>query len=312
MEVGGSRVGPLNSVASVYLFSLTLSLFFFQSGIFSVLTPLPQMFCYLRLGRWAGISMPFLIFVVMSFVGSGIGLSYLLQFAIPGVVLSESIIKRYSVEKSFLLALSATVTAIMLFLSLYASGQGLDISELVKSGVQGIVDQVIAFNEGTGGTEEHLREFKKVAPLAVEGIARIYYSLITIIVMFMLWCNILGLSRILKRVGGTLPFGDLSKWRAPEYFVWGVIAGGVVLFAGVDSLVLLAVNLLLVLFVAYFFQGMAIVSCFLNRKELSGFLRGTVYAFIFVMWYLAIVVAVIGLFDLWFDFRKLDSPQEVE
>ena len=255
--------------------------------------------------------MPFLIFVFMGFVGSGVGLSYLLQFAIPGVVLSESIIKRYSVEKSFLLALAATVAAIMLFLSLYASGQGLDVSALVKAGVQSMVDQVIAFNKEARGTQEHLREFEKVAPLAVEGIARIYYSLITIIIMFMLWCNILGLSRIMKRVGGASPFGDLSKWRVPEYFVWGVIAGGIALFAGVDSLVSLAVNLLLVLFVAYFFQGMAIVSYFFNRKELSGFLKGIVYAFIFVMWYLAIVVAVIGLFDLWFDFRKLDSPKEV-
>jgi len=172
MEGGGSRVSPLNSIVSVYLFSLVLSLLFFQSVIFSLLTPLPQMFCYLRLGRWAGISMPFVMVLVAGFAGGGAGLGYLFQFAMPGVIFSEAIVRRCSVEKSFLLALGATAAAIMIFLSLYASGRGLSSGELVGAVVQSGIDQVVAFNEEAGGSQEQLRALKKLSPSAAEFASR--------------------------------------------------------------------------------------------------------------------------------------------
>lgn len=308
MEGGGSRANPLNSIASVYFFCLVLSLFLFQSVIFSVFTPLPQIFCYLRLGRWAGLSMPFLIFIIAGFAGSGAGLGYLLQFAIPGVVLSESILKRFSVEKSCFLALGATVAAIMIFLSLYASAKGLGVAEAVKTAVQNAANEAIVFHEKTGNSQEHIREFKELASFIVETVPGIYHSLVVIIIMFMLWVNILGLSQVMKRVGASPPFGDLSHWRSPEYLVWGVIAGGISLFAGIDFLKVPAVSLLLVLFWIYFFQGMAIVSFFFKKKEVPGFLKGIGY--FFIVSNLAVLVVALGLFDLWFDFRRLGHPMK--
>jgi len=92
--------------------------------------------------------------------------------------------------------------------------------------------------------------------------------------------------------------------------VWALISAGIVLFSGVELLVLSAVNLLLVLLVVYFFQGMAIVSYFFNKRHLPGGLKGLAYIFIFLMWYLGALVVALGLFDLWFDFRKLNRPEE--
>jgi len=305
MEVGSFRGKPLNNIAAVYFFCLALSLLLFQSVVFSILTPLPQMFCYLRLGRWAGLSMPLLMFIVTGFVGGSAGLGYLLQFGIPGVVLSEAIVRRFSAEKSFLLALGTTVAVILIFLSLHASGKGLAVAELVESVAGNAVEEIIAFNEKAGSSVEHIREFKQAAPYVGEAVSRTFHSLIAIAVMLMLWVNILGLSQLMKRSGARAPFGDLSRWRSPEYLVWGVIAAGISLFSGVDFLRAPAVSVLLVLFVVYFFQGMAIISWLFRKKNVSPFLKGIGY--VFIVWYMGALVVALGLFDLWFDFRKLEQ-----
>ena len=71
-----------------------------------------------------------------------------------------------------------------------------------------------------------------------------------------------------------------------------------------SGLKLFGSNLLLVLGTVYFFQGLAIVAFYFERWRVPLFVRGFVYAVFFLGRVVSMGVAVLGLFDVWFDFRK--------
>lgn len=63
--------------------------------------------------------------------------------------------------------------------------------------------------------------------------------------------------------------------------------------------------MLLVLAGIYFFQGLSIFSFFL-KKKVSPLMRGIALALLFFFFQpLALVLILLGLFDFWFDFRKV-------
>ena len=63
-------------------------------------------------------------------------------------------------------------------------------------------------------------------------------------------------------------------------------------------------NLLVVLLPVYFLQGLAVVSFFLQRREVSPLMRALSYMILFALNPFQLIVAGIGVFDLWIDFRK--------
>ena len=308
MEVEAPAVKPLRGQVSTYLFNLALSLMLFQSVILTLFTPLPQMFCYLRLGRWAGLSIPIIVFALFALAGRGAGFSYLLQFALPGALLAEAIRRGYSIERAFFVAVAAVLVLSLGSLSFFASEKGVSSRDLVAGFVEKVLEETIAYNEKALDSKEQVREFKKAAPIVVEIVSNLYYSLAAIALMVTLWLNVMGLSRIARSSGLAPPFGDLSKWKAPEHLVWGAVAGGIALLSGNDLAEQVGINLLLLLFVIYFFQGMAIMSYMLKKREVSAFMKGAAY--IFAVWYFSVIVALVGLFDLWVDFRKITPAKE--
>ncbi len=101
----------------------------------------------------------------------------------------------------------------------------------------------------------------------------------------------------------------LYQWGAPEWLIFPFLAAGFLLLAPLPALRLVAVNLLLVLGLVYFFQGLAVMAALYERFHLPGFLRllGFLIAFMNPVF---LVVTLVGLLDLWLDFRRLNRPRE--
>jgi len=96
----------------------------------------------------------------------------------------------------------------------------------------------------------------------------------------------------------------LDEWGIPYPWVWVTILGGLLLLVPVEDLGAVGVNLLILMGSVHFLQGMAVVSNLFRQRKVPPFFRGVVYALVFLQQVLLLVVAAIGLFDLWFDFRK--------
>jgi hypothetical protein len=99
---------------------------------------------------------------------------------------------------------------------------------------------------------------------------------------------------------------SLAAWRAPDQWVWGLIAtlGLVAAFPRGSTAWFAGLNLALLFLLVYIAQGVAIVEFFLRRARIPVIWRGLLHALLLA---LPTVVAVIafGVVDIWGDFRKV-------
>ncbi len=73
---------------------------------------------------------------------------------------------------------------------------------------------------------------------------------------------------------------------------------------------MVGLNGLIIMLTIYFFQGIAVVSFFLNHKQFPRIARVFIYSMIFIQQLFLVLVVACGFFDTWFDFRKLSPKQE--
>jgi uncharacterized protein YybS (DUF2232 family) len=73
---------------------------------------------------------------------------------------------------------------------------------------------------------------------------------------------------------------------------------------------ILGLNGFIILMTIYFFQGIAIVSFFFEKKDIPMLLRVILYSFIGMQFFLILLVIATGFFDMWLDFRKLETLKD--
>ena len=71
-----------------------------------------------------------------------------------------------------------------------------------------------------------------------------------------------------------------------------------------SMLKLIGLNGLIIFMIIYFFQGIAIVSYYFEKKHLHRLLKAFLYSLIALQQILLIIVIGLGFFDTWLNFRK--------
>ncbi|HYL58246.1 MAG TPA: DUF2232 domain-containing protein [Candidatus Acidoferrales bacterium] len=103
-------------------------------------------------------------------------------------------------------------------------------------------------------------------------------------------------------------FGDLSRWSAPEWMVWLLLAGGFGLFIPVGAVRDIALNGFICVAAIYFCQGLAIIGFYFQQLAVPAIVRGIIYFVVFAQPVVAALVSMAGVFDMWIDFRRLKPP----
>jgi hypothetical protein len=96
----------------------------------------------------------------------------------------------------------------------------------------------------------------------------------------------------------------LLEFRLPDFLVWVAMAAFLLTMENfhVKALEILGLNIVNVLTVLYFFQGLAILEVSLRSFKAGALLRAAIY--IILVGQLFPLVSAIGLIDYWVDFRK--------
>jgi uncharacterized protein YybS (DUF2232 family) len=120
-------------------------------------------------------------------------------------------------------------------------------------------------------------------------------------------------------------FGDLLRWSAPEWLIWGLIASGFGMLAPIAALRDIAVNAFLCFAVVYLCQGLAIMAFYFQALAVPGVVRAIIYfvvlgyPFVAAVGYpfaaagyfvVPVLVCLAGVFDMWIDFRRLKPPSQ--
>jgi uncharacterized protein YybS (DUF2232 family) len=150
--------------------------------------------------------------------------------------------------------------------------------------------------------DQHMLE--KASSLLVSAFPAIFINSY----LTMVWLNILLIRKLLHRKGIIVKsIENLNQWKAPEYLVFGLIGLSVLMFFPMGVITILALNCLIILSFVYFFQGIAVVSFFFQKKRAPFALRFFFYILIAIQPLFMFLVMGFGLFDTWFNFRKLDT-----
>ncbi len=293
---------------------LIISLILFLSVIIPIIgllgalfIPLPILYYRLKLGRKFGAIVPAiaasLLFILIGDISADI--LFFIELLLIGFILGELIEIKYSIEKTIVLAAGTVLLIGLIGLFFYSALSGASLYAIVSDYVAKNLELTMVLYQNMGMTEENIRLIDDFLAEIQPIIIRIIPAMITASTLFVTWTNLLIARPLLQRRGLSVPdFGPLNMWKAPEYLVWCVIGCGVSLFLPAAVINTVGLNGLLVLMTIYFFQGIAIVSFYFEKKRLPRFIRFFLYALIAVQHLILLAVIGIGFFDLWVNFRR--------
>lgn len=271
----------------------------------SALAPLPLTLQRLTRGLVAGALAALLAALLVAAAFSGEwGLRYALYLAVPGLLIGGAMARGRGLLRGCLLAflwLASLVGA-----ELIASGP-----EIARSMLQPFEQLRSAeFLEGmrsSGMPAERVDDFAEQFRQMQAVIKVVYPATLLIVAALVVLANATLLKVYLERRDpGWLDGGEFETLRWPLAMAVAFVLGG--LLVTVPAASGLGYNVLLL--VAFFFglQGLAVAAYYAHRLAGPPLLRAAVVVLVLINPWAPQILALLGLFDTWFDFRKWAEP----
>ena len=273
------------------------------------LAPLPTLFYRLKFGRKIGIAVPgFTIIALIIILGRfSFDVFFFIELLLIGFVLSELIELKLSIEKTFIYACTVVLFSSILVVLFYSNITGMQIGSLVSAYIVKNLELTLELYRNIGMPEENIHMISSSMESFQYVLIRIIPALAIASTLFIIWTSLMLAKPLLKTKNLFYPdFGLLNLWKAPEYLVWIAIACGILLLIPDKAVRLMGINGILILMAIYFFQGMAIVSFYFEKKQFPRLLRFFLYSLIAIWQVILLIVVILGFFDIWFNFRKLE------
>jgi len=289
---------------------ITLTVFLPILGLFcTVLIPLPVLYFRAKLGRAFGAVVPALSLAVTTIVIGSFSLDslFLVELLFIGFLLGELFEMNVTIERTMVVTGGGVVVTSLAGLLIFSRLSNQSLYELVSGYIRKNLELSITLYRDMGVSESGIQLIVDSLDRLQEVLVGITPALAIISTLITAWIVLLLAKPLFRRKGMFYPnHGDLNRWKAPEQLVWAVIGCAVMLLIPSSLLRIIGLNGLMILLTVYFFQGMAIVSFFFEKKHLPRLLRIFLYSLIFLQQMVLLVVIGLGFFDMWVNFRKLE------
>ena len=266
----------------------------------------PVAYAYMRFGPLSGAGAVFLSALAMLWMygPSNALLEYFLLFAAPSLILPLLLRQGWRWDQAAVLTIFAVVVLSAGAVTAVAVDDGATVSMFADQYVEMQMDLIReSFPDSPDMSAEQQRDIRQFIQEMEEWFRLTYPAIVvlgvTAFVLFQVWALSLMAGRHYS-----VPGVAFVSWKAPEQLIWVLIAAGVLFFAATGLLKQIGLNLLIVLLLVYYIQGLAIVTELFERKQIPTFMRVMGYAMVLLFNPLPFIVAGIGVFDLWIDFRK--------
>lgn len=256
----------------------------------------------------AGLGLAVLVAALISlFVLAGEALGFVYAVFAVMVGLLFWLLGRLRAVELLVTSVAAAMLAVAAGILLYFYGSWGAMTQDFRGSLIDNLTVAMRVHEKMGFPQESLNLFKEKIPEIVEQMLQLLPGLLFVSLCLIVLLNILFLARRFPdRRPQWLSVATFREWKCPEQLVWALIACGFAVFVPASGAVpIVAVNVLLVIGVCYFIQGLAIVAFFFHKNHVPRFLRSATYLLIIFQQIFTLLVAALGLFDLWGDFRRL-------
>jgi len=282
--------------------------------VVSVFVPLPVLFYRAKLGRSQG---ALILIAVTLIVASVMGrwsitsTAFFFELGLVGFILFEVFSMNLSVEKTVAVTTGLVIATGAVMLGLYGLLSTKSLWGLMSDYLQGNLQLALAIYKEMEVSEERITMLSQSMEGILYVMLRITPAIAIVATLFVVWSNLLLARPLLRSRDLFCPdFGTLNEWKAPEPLVWLVILSGVLILIPNQGLRLLGINGLIIMMMIYFFQGIAIVSFYFEKKQFPKLLRGILYGLIALQQFVLLLVIAAGLLDMWVDFRRVKKGAE--
>ena len=282
--------------ALLFAASLWVQPFGFLVCLFS---PLPIAVAAWRSGRvGAGLAAMAGAAAIWATAGLGAAAVYTLYFVAGGCYLGLACRKGLSPEAMVGGFAAATVLAFGVTLGIQSAQAGVGPMDYLSEG----------FRQSAGHLRELLRQSDASPDLTetlnqwADHFSRAFPGAVAALAILTGWANGLGLRKAIRVRGGFT--GPWNTWRARENWIWMLIASGLGALLAKGTIGTIALNIFIPALAVYFLQGLAIVQHLFEAKAFPRMLRIVTYVLLFFQLPVMLLIAGVGAFDLWLDFRS--------
>lgn len=274
-------------------------------GVFlNLVVPFPIVYLAMREGiRAAGLAFALVALTLAALNGPTGLLAYLSQFAAVSLLLPALLLRNWSWDRAIVVTLALAMGLGLLALVMFTVQQDLTLSDSIGHYVEGEIELAMSLANDSELSLEQQEQYRS----AVTGMGAFLKQTLpawTITVYGVMLLLQVGLLTRRDRTRALIKGPSFSRWSVSELLVWPLIAAGFAVALGGGLVRVIGLNLLVVFLPVYFLQGLAVVSFFFQKKQVSPMLRALGYALIAVLNPMPVIVTAIGVFDMWADFRK--------
>ncbi|MDA8299389.1 MAG: DUF2232 domain-containing protein [Deltaproteobacteria bacterium] len=247
-----------------------------------------------------------------NFFISTVLIQFLIFLAIP-FFFSFLILKGYKIAKSIYIPVLAIFIVFYLIAAIYIYNHGINIIESVNF-FSVLMTKKLMYTYAKMGMKYFTTA--KMQALISKTLKIILFLLPSILIIFSwmsIWICFVFLKKISKKTN--LFFYGLKEnlllWRSSDYFLLVPITGIIISIFSVGIFKFIGYNIILLASSVYLIQGLTIISYFFGKFNINVFLRILGYAVIFIFSNpLIIFIILTGIFDMWFNFRKIDTNKK--
>lgn len=235
---------------------------------------------------------------------------YMLELGILGVALGQLSGRSKSGVDFMLAAVLISVAAKVSLLMFSYIAAGVNLFYVSPEAAEGMTANIAAIMSKSGFnlSDEALRAY--AAELSVTMSLRMPAMLIIFSVVDTFAAYLIS-SKAVKRFGGGKmamlpPFG---LWKFPKNVLLAFLAAALAdtvhrVFPENRSFEMVAVNILELLRVLFFLEGLALCWYYMTAQGISRVFKVAVTTFCAVFWPVSFVLSSVGFFDIWFDLRR--------
>ncbi|MGC8555038.1 MAG: DUF2232 domain-containing protein [Candidatus Acidulodesulfobacterium sp.] len=239
-------------------------------------------------------------------------IQFLVFLAIP-FLFSFLISKGYTIAKSIYIPVLTIFIAFYSIAAIYIYNHGINLIASVDFFSVLLAKKLIHTYVRMGMTYFTTAKMQTLISKTLKVILLLLPSILIIFSWMSIWICFVFLKKISKK--SNLFFYGLKEnlllWRSSDYFLLFPIAGIIISIFSVGIFKYIGYNIILLASSVYLIQGLTIVSYFFGKFNINVFLRILGYAVIFVFSNPFIIFIILtGIFDMWFNFRKIDTNKK--
>ena len=263
-------------------------------------------------GRWTTAAACLLIFILFS--QSGTDRIIFAAMAVLGLLIGEGLDRQLAIDVAIGGSAAIVWIGFWLIVVIFSTLAGFSFFSTAEETMKQSLEITTSLYEQMNVPPDTIATLQQSMDRIAFVLVRLLPGFSMMSLLFVGWVQ-LFLVRILGRkwlvtLGNTKIDAPLNQWRAPDLLIWILIGCGAMIMVPHPFARLIGINVLLPVLIVYMFQGIGIVSYLLEKTHAPRWLRVCIYIAVFSQQIAMIIVMLLGIFDLWMDFRKTASKQD--